>query len=348
MEAMYRGGSPATTTARKLPPEAAMFYPKYMRRGLFIWGLLGVALTASGAAARPPHIDRNAAETRPPPKDGDGGADDADAPKDQARPKSRQERERFRGVGARDLPTNSRSVGLPFAGRLRRGVEIVPSEYLRYTGEYAAAGNFWGTWELVQLIERAAYRVHQRVPGAKLSIGELSKANGGDIDGHASHEAGRDVDIAFYMLDGRGEPVEPWAFANFRDDGTALPPNEGFRFDDRRNFELVQKLLTDGDARVQYIFVGRGIKRRVIAEARRQGARGSVIDRMEQAMVQPAGNHPHRNHFHVRIYCAPADRPSCEDRAPFHAWYPGTPPTERLSLLTNAAAGGTDGRAARR
>ncbi|MBW2464663.1 MAG: penicillin-insensitive murein endopeptidase [Deltaproteobacteria bacterium] len=314
-----------------------------MRRGLFIWGLLGMALIASAAAARPPHIERNAAETpAPPPKDGDLRPGGADGPKDSAQPKSRRERERFRGQGARDLPSNSRSVGLPFAGRLRRGVQVVQSDYLRYTGEYAAYGNFWGTWELVQLVERAAYRVHQRVPGAKLSIGELSKASGGDIDGHASHEAGRDVDISFYMLDGRGEPVEPWAFANIRDDGTALPPNEGMRFDDRRNYELVQKLLTDGDARVQYIFVGRGIKRRILAEARRQGARATVIDRMEASMVQPAGGHPHRNHFHVRIYCAPADRPSCEDRAPFHAWYPGTPPDERLSLLVNPVAGGRD------
>jgi len=28
----------------------------------------------------------------------------------------------------------------------------------------------------------------------------------------------------------------------------------------------------------------------------------------------------------VRIYCPPADRPRCEDREPYHAWYPGTPP----------------------
>ncbi len=213
----------------------------------------------------------------------------------------------------------------------------MPSDFLRYTGEYAESDNFWGTWELVQLVERAAYRVHQRVPGAKLSIGELSAREGGDIDGHASHENGRDVDLAFYMLDGRERPVEPYGFADFRADGTALPPNEGLVFDDRRNFELVKKLLTDGDARVQYIFVAQTLKRRIIAEARRRNTSDAVLDRMETAMVQPAGGHPHRNHFHVRIYCAPADRPACEDRSPFHAWYPGTPPASRASALGGAA-----------
>jgi len=42
-------------------------------------------------------------------------------------------------------------------------------------------------------------------------------------------------------------------------------------------------------------------------------------------MSQPR-HHPHRNHFHVRIYCNPHERPGCRDRAPFHSWYPGRPP----------------------
>ena len=34
----------------------------------------------------------------------------------------------------------------------------------------------------------------------------------------------------------------------------------------------------------------------------------------------------HHYHFHVRIYCGPGNRPACQDRAPFHPWYPGTRP----------------------
>jgi penicillin-insensitive murein endopeptidase len=296
---------------------------------------VATALVAEVAAARPPHVTRNADELRRPKDDEAPVPSPPPEPKTRRAGKTRAERELHRGRGARDLPTTSRSVGLPFAGRLRRGVRALPNDYLRYTGEYAESENFWGTWELVQLVERAAYRVHQRAPGAKLSIGELSAPEGGDIDGHASHENGRDVDLAFYMLDGRGRSVEPYGFASFRGDGTALPPNEGLRFDDRRNFELVKKLLTDGDARVQFIFVARDLERRIIAEATRRGTSATVLDRMERAMVQPAEN-PHTNHFHVRIYCAPADRPACEDRSPFHAWYPGTPPNVARASLVGA------------
>ncbi len=102
--------------------------------------------------------------------------------------------------------------------------------------------------------------------------------------------------------------------------------NAGLRFDDRRNYELVAKLVTDGDARVQYIFVANTLKRRLLAEAERRHAPRVIVERMEQVLIQPAGGNPHRNHFHVRIYCPPADRPACQDRPPFHAWYPGRPP----------------------
>jgi len=235
--------------------------------------------------------------------------------------------ERHRGPGARAIPRTSRSIGYPWRGTLRGGVRAAPNAFMRHTGEYVDGGAFHGTWELVQLLERAAYRVWRRAPGAKLSVGELSSPGGGEIAGHSSHENGRDVDIAFYMLDARGRPFEPYAFAEFDSAGRGRPPNQALRFDDTRNWELVAKLVADGDARVQFIFVGRAVRRRLLDAARRRGAPTILIERAERVLVQPAEGHPHRNHFHLRIYCPPSDRPSCEDRPPFHPWYPGGLPS---------------------
>lgn len=235
-------------------------------------------------------------------------------------------RDEGRGPGARSLSRKSASAGYPWQGRLKNGVKVTESEYLRYTGEYAKGGNFYGTWELVQLLERAAYRVWRKHPGAKLSIGELSASRGGMIGGHNSHRNGRDADIAFYMLDAAGKPVSPFGFATFDANGMARAPNAGLRFDDARNWELVSRLVTDGEARVQYLFVANALKERLLREGAKRGASTSVLARAREVMVQPKGTNPHRNHFHVRIYCPPGDRPSCRDRAPFHAWYPGTPP----------------------
>ncbi len=225
---------------------------------------------------------------------------------------------------------SSQSVGLPFRGTLRHGVLLQESEHIRYAGEYAPGGHFYGTSELVNLLERAAAFVERRAPGGRLSTGELSGQRGGPLAGHRSHRNGRDVDVSFYMLDAAGEPYDPFAFANFDRNGHGLPPNESLRFDDVRNWELVSRLVTDPDARVQYIFVASSLRSRLIATAHRRHASARAIHRAETVLIQPSHGHPHRNHFHVRIYCAPADRPACEDREPFHAWYPGTPPTVPL------------------
>lgn len=232
---------------------------------------------------------------------------------------------------------NSASIGFAFRGRLRRAVHLDESPLIRHAGEYRAAGHHYGTTELVGLLERAAAQVNRRLPGARLSVGELSRQSGGSIAGHRSHQNGRDVDIAFYMLDGAQRPYDPYAFAAFDRLGHGITPNESLTFDDARNWELVARLVADADARVQYIFVADTLKQRLLRTARRRRAPSRVITRAEAVMVQPAHGHPHRNHFHVRIYCPPGDRPACEDREPYHAWYPGTPPT-RASSADDAAA----------
>jgi len=216
----------------------------------------------------------------------------------------------------------SRSIGLPFEGRLESGVLVRETPLLRYTPEYAPNGNFFATAELAALLHRVSAHVARRRPGARLSIGEISRAHGGPIPGHNSHQNGRDVDIAFYMLDGRRQPFMPWAFANFDDQGRGDGPNVGLRFDDVRNWELVARLVSDADVRVQFVFVANGLKQRLLAEARRVQASPSVIARAERVLVQPAEGHPHRNHFHVRVYCSRRSGSGCRDRAPFHPWAP--------------------------
>src|SRR5690348_3755680 len=93
----------------------------------------------------------------------------------------------------------SRSLGHAWDGWLLRGVKVKPGPHLRYVTEYVHSNNFYGTWQLVQLLERAAFGVARRSPGAQLSVGELSASGGGDLPGHASHESGRDADIGFYI-----------------------------------------------------------------------------------------------------------------------------------------------------
>lgn len=232
----------------------------------------------------------------------------------------------------------SRSLGFAWQGKLTRALRVQESDYVSYVGEYAPSGHFFGTWELVQLIERAARRVAFRLPGAKLQIGELSGNAGGRIDGHRSHQSGRDIDIGFYVTLADGSSVPTFAFADFDARGRGIGQNKYLRFDDARNWELVAKLLSDAEARVQFIFVASSLKQRLLAEAKRRSAPANVIERAKTALAQPGHGHPHRNHFHVRMYCPPADRGVCMDRGPFWPWYPGEAPSAGYTKLSSAFA----------
>jgi penicillin-insensitive murein endopeptidase len=232
-------------------------------------------------------------------------------------------------LGPPSLPValrRSRSLGHAWKGRLVRGVKLQPSARVRYVTEYVAADHFYGAWQLVQLLERAAHGVAQRAPGARLSVGELSAREGGNLPGHASHENGRDADVGFYMLDGAGRPYDAFAFANFDDRGRGVRPNQGLRFDVARNWELIARLVSDGEARVQYVFVSPGLRWLLLDHGRRVKAAPRLLERAARVMVPPSERHPHGNHFHVRVYCGPHERPKCEDEAPYWPWYPGSAP----------------------
>ena len=244
------------------------------------------------------------------------------------------------------ISSRSRSLGYAWEGRLIRGMQLRESRYVRYVPEYAAAGRFYGTWQLVQLLERGARRVALRLPGSRLSVGELSSKEGGDVVGHRSHESGRDADVGFFMTRADGRPYAGRSFAPFDAQGRGLPPHADLRFDDARNWELVAKLVDDADARVQYIFVAHEIKQRLLREAARRHAPAELVSRAAAVLVEPSHGNPHRSHFHVRIYCSPADRAVCLDVGPYWAWYPGAVPAARASTasartLRVALGGGT-------
>ena len=218
----------------------------------------------------------------------------------------------------------SRSVRYPWDGQLMRGMRLRESKLVRYLPEDAPRGRFFGTWQLVQLLQRAAQKVALRYPGSRATFGELSGKQGGDIDGHSSHESGRDADVGFYITRNDGSPFGGnTAFVEFDSYGRGRAPNGHLRFDVKRNWEYVSKLVDDDDARVQYIFVQRGLRNLLLKQAVKRGASPTIIARASSVLVEPAHGNPHRSHFHVRIYCPPTDRPVCLDVAPYWPWYPG-------------------------
>ncbi|WP_148314133.1 penicillin-insensitive murein endopeptidase [Sorangium cellulosum] len=207
------------------------------------------------------------------------------------------------------------SVGHPNEGHLEGGVRLDTSRKdIRVVPAYAHADVRWGLPALVGMIERAARGVAKRFPGAVLEVGDLSRQRGGDVHRHNSHESGRDVDLGFYALDGRGKQVHAPYFLRFnaRLASTNLP---GARFDLPRNWLLVQHLLTDPRAHVSHIFISDPLRHALLAHAKRIGVSRALLVRAQLAMMQPTGSEPHDDHMHVRISCPSAMRGSCIELA---------------------------------
>lgn len=303
-----------------------------------------VAPAAEAQAAKPRAGDR-ADKAKPGPKPKPAGKPSAKAAPPAtakaatkanaaAKPKAKQPPAKAK----RPPPKPAHSVGHPNAGRLENGVRLdISRKDIRVVPTYARDDARWGLPALVHAIERAAQQVAKRHPGSVLDVGDLSRRGGGEIQGHNSHESGRDADIGLFAVDAKGRQVHGTSFIRFGPDlrATNLP---GARFDAGRTWLLVQSLLTDPHARVSHLFVAEPLRDALIAEAKRRGVSRPLLTRAQLAMMQPTGAEPHDDHLHVRISCPRADKGRCEELAR-DAPMGGKPPKAVASKAGKGKAG---------
>jgi penicillin-insensitive murein endopeptidase len=202
-----------------------------------------------------------------------------------------------------------KSVGSPTEGHLLGGARLEDTPYLRVLPHDVPGDVRWGLTPLVSMIDRGARAVAKKYPGSVLEVGHLSRAGGGDVGDHASHESGRDADIAFYVKNNLEKQVFSDQMVRFKGDGTA-PTWPGAKFDDARNWALISSFVQDAAANVTHIFVSGPIRARLLAYAEKNGAAPAVRERAAILMMQPHGSLPHDDHFHVRIAC-PANQSEC-------------------------------------
>jgi penicillin-insensitive murein endopeptidase len=206
-----------------------------------------------------------------------------------------------------EIPTSSVSVGTVTNGYLVGGsVLALPGRTYDILPRQSARGLMYGTEELVGLLTRVADVLHAR-HGTLLWLGNIGRRGGGDIQYSVSHNSGRDADIAFCYMDAVGDPVVPPDLVAL-DDGGVSPGHDGrYRFDAARTWTVVEALLTDEEAQVQYLFIANSLKRLLLQHARRSGARRSLLARADLVMGQPGLAAPHNDHLHLRLYCSRDD-----------------------------------------
>lgn len=273
---------------------------------------LGIALALLGSAPLDAHAlpDKAtpAASAKDKSKKGakDKSAADKKADKKAAKKAAQDAEKKAREMAKR--PKGPLSYGAPNAGKLF-GAQRLPSSKSLEVKEGAHA---WGLPPLVRALRRAAAKISSKHRGSMLFVGDLSAKNGGPLLGHNSHQSGRDADVGFYMVSDKGKHVNPHRFVAFA--GSGRPRGtESVRFDDERNWALIQALLEDEKANVQYLFVSGSLRARLLAYAAKKNLPKELYTKAAATLMSPKDTDVHDDHFHVRIACPASMLPACVD-----------------------------------
>lgn len=132
----------------------------------------------------------------------------------------------------------------------------------------------------------------------RLQIGDASRARGGPLDQHRSHQSGRDVDIDYFYRRCRE------TCGHHR-----LSPAE---LDADRQWRLIEPWLRAGA--VEYVFIDHALQEPLYEAARRAGVSRADLSRWFQwpraadvryGIIRHVPSHA--DHMHVRFACAPHD-----------------------------------------
>ncbi|MFT3773704.1 MAG: penicillin-insensitive murein endopeptidase [Minicystis sp.] len=200
----------------------------------------------------------------------------------------------------------ARSIGAPNHGRLEGAALLKQNKTLKQR----EGSHSWALPQMVGLLHRSANAVARKHKGSVMFVGDLSGKTGGHLDRHGSHQTGRDADVGFYVVNSKGKSIPVKRFIAFDDAGNARDV-PGARFDEARNWALVEAFLKDKDANVRYLFVTNGLRARLLAHAAKKHVSKELIERAASVMMSPPDADLHDDHFHVRIACPESMRDVC-------------------------------------
>ncbi|MEB2311788.1 MAG: penicillin-insensitive murein endopeptidase [Polyangiaceae bacterium] len=178
----------------------------------------------------------------------------------------------------------------------------------------SSAAHCYGHPALVLMLRRSAAELARAARGSVMVVGDLSRAEGGPLSGHHSHQSGRDADVAFYVKDASGKPVVLDHFVKFDARGRAAD-GSGLVFDDWRNWLLVLSWLRDGRAGLSHVFVASWLKHRLIAFAESRKDFAGYVPAALRLLHQPPNAEAHDDHFHVRISCPKRQLGLCKEES---------------------------------
>ena len=178
------------------------------------------------------------------------------------------------------------SIGFTNSGALMGGIQMPEDPRWHIVNPRET----WGTQETIEGLRTAIITVNDAFPNTPpLNLGDISDEDGGRLNRHVSHQAGRDADVGFYFTDG-----SPWY----------TPGNHG-TLDLPRNWALVRAFVVHSD--IEIILLDSRIQRELYEYALSIGEDPAWLATIFQ---YPNGNRQsivrhargHGTHYHVRFY----------------------------------------------
>jgi penicillin-insensitive murein endopeptidase len=176
-------------------------------------------------------------------------------------------------------------VGRPNRGRLLNAVELVSGEGLTVMSH---GGHNFGTRETVRALRDAAAEVTRNFPGGPdLLVGDISRARGGYLRPHRSHQLGLDADLGYF----------------YRASGKWYTKANAENLDRERTWAAIKALIATG--LVEYIFMDRGVQKLMRDHALAIGEDPLWLETLFEtpAKKDTLIRHTwgHATHFHVRF-----------------------------------------------
>lgn len=193
----------------------------------------------------------------------------------------------------------AQAIGRHNRGRLESG-KALPLDGPGFTRRDRKTSHpAYGTDLLVSLIQKASSVTEAAYPGRPpISVGHLSAKTGRKLKGHASHQTGLDVDVAFPLKSSNNRSF--WVAVN--GDGSVSS-----KMDQERFWKFTKSLVCSKSSKkshVMVMFVDQKIKRQMCRYAQSIGE--DLSDRSScgyQALRSMKHWRGHHHHLHLRLYC---------------------------------------------
>lgn len=204
-------------------------------------------------------------------------------------------------------------IGYYSDGKLQNASSL-PLDGVGFVHLFRERNRNYGSRDLIEILETVALEFRNWNPDSeRLQIGDISAKTGGTISGHASHQNGLDVDLAYFR---KNHHEQPLSFTTGFDESFVSSKGAiSSNFDTARSWKFLSLLIATG--RIERIFVDSAIKRE-FCHYYHSGATSTADDFNSDGTEMLRHLRPldhHDDHWHVRITC-PADSPKCIPQTP--------------------------------